>query len=73
MCFSAIHWAKIRKIVFGASIEDAKNHGFNELPISNETLKQLGRDNVVIVGGVLNEMCLELFRNWAKREDKKTY
>ena len=25
MCFSACHWAKISKIVYGAQIEDAKN------------------------------------------------
>ena len=34
MCFSAIHWAKIAGIVFGASISDAQAAGFNELAIS---------------------------------------
>ncbi len=35
MCFSACHWARISKIVYGARIEDAKQAGFNEIKISN--------------------------------------
>src|ERR1043165_5126214 len=49
MCFSAIHWAKIEKIVFGARIEDAQRFGFNELTVSNHLLKELGISDVLIV------------------------
>src|SRR4051794_15872306 len=30
MCLSAIHWAKIERVVFGATIEDAATAGFAE-------------------------------------------
>ena len=40
MCFSACHWAKIKTIYYAATIEDASKHGFNELSISNESMKQ---------------------------------
>src|SRR5437660_8349500 len=31
MCLSAIHWAKIERVVYGASIADAAAAGFSEL------------------------------------------
>lgn len=73
MCFSACHWAKISKIIYGASIEDANEIGFNELSISNHKMKELGKSNIEIEGGFLKELCLELFTIWFKRSDKKIY
>lgn len=70
MCFSAIHWAKIKKIVFGTRIEDAKRYGFNELPISNEKMRELSNNGVEIVGDVLREENLELFELWKKNNGK---
>jgi len=43
MCFSACHWARIGRIVYGARIEDAKKIGFHEFPIHDSTLKDIGR------------------------------
>src|SRR3712207_8990119 len=40
MCFSACHWARVARIVYGASIADAAAFGFNELPVSNARLKR---------------------------------
>src|SRR3989338_3600598 len=33
MCFSACHWAKISRIIYGTYIEDAKRLGYSELTI----------------------------------------
>ncbi|MFQ5421816.1 MAG: nucleoside deaminase, partial [Anaerolineae bacterium] len=55
MCFSACHWAKISKIVFGARIEDAQNAGFAELTISNECMKEFGNSSIEVVGDFLRE------------------
>jgi tRNA(Arg) A34 adenosine deaminase TadA len=73
MCFSAIQWARIPKIYYGASIADAKKAGFNELNISNEKMKKLGKGKVKITKGLLKEECIALFEAWSKRKDKKTY
>jgi len=73
MCFSAIHWARIPRIVFGASIADAAELGFNELPISNETLKSLAGTQVEIVSGCLREENRVLMREWASRPDRRAY
>ena len=73
MCFSAIHWARIGRIVFGASITDAQAIGFSELTITNTTMKQLGGSPVTVEGGLLRDECLALFREWAGRSDHRTY
>jgi len=72
MCFSAIHWAQIDRIVFGTGIADVKRLGFNELSISNRTLKRLGRSRVVLDRASKHE-CTDLLRSWAAMATKKTY
>ncbi len=73
MCFSAIHWARIGRIVYGASIEDAKKAGFAELEISNHQLKELGATGVSIDGGVLRDECVDLFSRWKKDPNHCAY
>ena len=73
MCFSAIHWAKIDKIFFGAKIADAQGMDFNELTISNQQMKELGGSSVEIVGDFMKEECQSLFREWDESGNKKVY
>ncbi len=73
MCFSACHWAKIGRIVYGAGIADARQAGFNELAVSNRDMKRRGGSPVEIAGGLLREECVMLFRAWAARERSKAY
>jgi guanine deaminase len=73
MCFSAIHWAKIGRIVYGASIADAREAGFNELAISNITMKQAGASPVLVEGGCLRSECQALFTQWKSSGRARTY
>lgn len=73
MCFAAIHWARIGRVVYGASIADAEAGGFRELPISNEQMKTLSRSDIRITPGLLREPCAALFTQWKQRTDAKTY
>ena len=73
MCFSAIHWARLDRIVYGASIADARAAGFNEMPISNEQMKQMGQSAVELVPDCLREEARALFQEWASRPDKAAY
>ncbi len=73
MCFSACHWAKISKIVYGSRIADAKKIGFNELAISNAEMKQFGNSPIELAGDFLRKENLELFEFWNKRANKRTY
>lgn len=73
MCFSASHWARIEKIIFGTRIEDAKEIGFNELTISGEQMKRLGNSPMEIVGDFLREESKEVFKTWLKLQNKTAY
>ena len=73
MCFSAIHWAKISTIVFGARITDAQALGFSELPIPNQTMKREGGSPVELVADFLRDECLALFREFAAKSDRRVY
>ena len=73
MCFSACHWARISRLVYGASIADARRAGFNELAISNQQMKRLGGSGLVIVGGVLRDENAALFEEWLKQPERRLY
>ena len=73
MCFSASHWAKISRIVFGVYIKDAKHYGFNELTVSNRKLATLGKSRICITKGVLRKENLELFEYWKRRAKANVY
>lgn len=64
MCLSAIHWAKIRRVVYGATIADAATAGFSELTLAASELVRLGRSPLIVEAGVCAEECRELFRLW---------
>ncbi|MEW5896009.1 MAG: nucleoside deaminase [Candidatus Omnitrophota bacterium] len=72
MCFSAIHWARIGKIFYGAGIDDAREAGFHELEIANEEMKRIGQSPIEIIGGILKDECSALFDYW-KRKGGRPY
>ena len=71
MCFSAIHWAKMKRIIYGAGIADAKKCGFSELGISNERMKKLGGSHVGILACVMREECRALFYEFMEVSGKQ--
>ncbi len=64
MCLAAIHWAKIDRVVFGASIADAQAAGFCELCVDAKVLAEMGRSHLQVEGGVLRDQCAALFERW---------
>jgi len=73
MCLSAIHWAKIDRVVFGASIADAANAGFSELTVSAADLVRLGGSKLIVEPGPLKEECRQLFRLWQASAKSRAY
>ncbi|MBZ5594078.1 MAG: nucleoside deaminase [Acidobacteriia bacterium] len=73
MCFSACHWARISKIVYGANIQDALRSGFHELEIPNMQLKELSHSPVEIVTDFLRDEAVALFRLFDQQSKKRTY
>jgi tRNA(Arg) A34 adenosine deaminase TadA len=73
MCFAAIHWAGIARIVYGASIADAQRAGFSELAISNLDMKRLGGSKVEIVPAFLVDEAVGLFTQWLADPKHRAY
>jgi guanine deaminase len=73
MCLSAIHWAKIERVVFGATIADAKMAGFSELSLAAATLAKMGGSPLVVESGLLRQECAELFNQWLSSGLAKAY
>src|SRR5947199_10771984 len=66
MCLAAIHWSKIDRVVFGATIDDAAAAGFAELHVAAVALAEMGRSPLRVEGGLLREECAALFDEWKK-------
>lgn len=62
MCAAACIWAGVSQIVFGASIEQLINLGIKQIDISCTTVSEKGFQNLEVIGGVLADECLELFK-----------
>ncbi|HHK42668.1 MAG TPA: nucleoside deaminase [Planctomycetaceae bacterium] len=73
MCMSALHWARVDTVYFGATIEDAARAGFNELSVPAARLLEIGRSSVRLVDSVLPNDCRELFDRWKARPDRIIY
>ena len=73
MCFSACHWAKLDRIVFGAAIDDARAAGFSELPISNLEMKRQGGSRVEIVPHFMRDEAADLFKTYLAQAGRRTY
>ena len=68
MCFSAIHWSGISRVIFGSKIADAAKAGFNELCISAKKMKKEGGSRVKIYSGFLVKCCGKLYKEWKALE-----
>ena len=73
MCFSAIHWARVDKVIFGTSIEDVAKRGFHELMLPCSEIKEKAGSLVEIEAGFMQGECEELLNYWDNIPDKKTY
>jgi guanine deaminase len=73
MCLAAIHWAKVDRVVFGATIDDAAKAGFHELRVAAAELARLGGSPLKVESGLLREECAALFDEWKRTGLGGTY
>ncbi|MFQ5738965.1 MAG: nucleoside deaminase [Acidobacteriota bacterium] len=73
MCLSAVHWSKIDRVVYGASIEDAARAGFSELRVGAAELARMGGSELVVEPGPLREECRALFDLWKSHNASGAY
>lgn len=72
MCFAAIHWAKIKKLYFGSTRNDAANIDFDDqyiYDVINGTAEELQVEVIQID----RKECLAPFDKWAQTVNKVQY
>jgi guanine deaminase len=72
MCLGAIYWARLDKIYFGNTKEDAKKIGFDDSFIYEEIEKPYNLRKIPTIQ-ILREEALEAFKMWEEKEDKIEY
>lgn len=72
MCTAALHWARVGRVYFGASIGDATSAGFNELRLASDELVRLSGSSLVLTPGMLADECRALFDEWKKSSPRPT-
>lgn len=73
MCLAAIHWSRIDRVVFGATIADAAAAGFRELHVDARALATLGGSPLRVESGPLAPECRALFDLWKAAGRGKAY
>ena len=73
MCMAALHWARVREVHFGATIQDADDAGFNELSLAAADLLSQGGSAVQLVSGTGASACRDLFAFWKEQPGRRAY
>ena len=72
MCLGAIYWARLARLYFANTAEDAAKIGFDDSFIYNE-LKLLYAQRRIPATQMMREEALAGFRAWAAKPDKISY
>ena len=72
MCYSAIHWAKISKVYYGATRMDAKNIGFDDQYLYDVLSNKIS-DTKLTLEELSRESCLKVFDEYIKDDKRKAY
>ena len=72
MCLSAIYWAKIEKIYYANTRNDAKKIDFSDAMIYEELNKTI-KDRTIPMQQIMRDEALKAFDLWDKKEDKVKY
>lgn len=73
MCLSAIHWSKIERVVYGATITDAAAAGFSELRVEARKLAEMGGSRLRVEPLPSRNDCRALFDLWQRSGRGRTY
>jgi len=72
MCLSAIYWARIDKIYYANTREDARKIDFDDSLIYTELQKSIDKRKIPMIQILRNE-ALKAFELWDKKKDKVKY
>lgn len=72
MCYSAAHWAKIKKLYYGATRQDAADIGFDDQYLY-EVLANDHVDEKMSEEQLARDSCLEVFRIYENDAERTAY
>ena len=72
MCLSAIYWARIEKIYYANTRDDAQEIDFDDSLIYSELLKNVKKRKISMVQ-MMRDEALKAFELWDKKTDKVKY
>ena len=72
MCLSAIYWARIDKIYYANTREDARKIDFDDSLIYTELQKNIDKRKIPMIQMMRNE-AIKTFELWDKKTDKVKY
>ncbi|WP_422484672.1 nucleoside deaminase [Gudongella sp. DL1XJH-153] len=72
MCYGAIHWARIDKVYYGATKEDAAKVGFDD-QILNDILPRQEHHGKPQLIQIYRDECMEVFKKYEEDEEKQLY
>lgn len=72
MCLGAIYWARLDRIVYAASDEDAAKAGFDDQFIYQELERPI-KERSLPTDQILKEEGAQLFQEWVAKEDRVEY
>jgi len=72
MCLSAIYWARLRKVYYGATRQDAARIDFDDEWIYREVARPVARRKLKMKQ-LLRAEALVAFEEWRGKEDKVRY
>ena len=67
MCLGAVHWSGVRRLVCGATRDDATTTSFDEGPVFPESYRYLEERGMEIVRGVLRDEARAVLREYRER------
>jgi tRNA(Arg) A34 adenosine deaminase TadA len=73
MCFAAIHWARLRRVIYGTAMQEVARLGFNEMLIGIQQMQILGGSPVAIYPHFLLAECRQLLKTWEKIPGRQVY
>ena len=66
-CFGAVPWSGVKRLVCGATTEDAEAIGFDEGPKPESWTLELERRGIAVRRGVLREKARQVLRDYAEQ------
>ncbi|RLD50235.1 MAG: nucleoside deaminase [Bacteroidetes bacterium] len=72
MCFGAVYWARLDKLYFANTKQDAKDIGFDDSFIYEEIDLPYEKRTIPNIQ-ILRDEAFEAFKDWEQKEDKKEY